>query len=373
LASELDLHANSLGDVGTDLGTTTANIRERASWSGSAADSYTDFCQGVVTSIKGLPGPLHSAASAIRAYATTLSAQQQKVEDAVHTANQATGSSAATAQQGAESASSGAATASSGAAKEAADKTEESKNELDKIMEATEPVRKWLEGAHLPWDLGAGLGFEKTFMANAEKAVDFAKDLPELEKEWFGDVSSLAHDAENGLASWADVDDLASRWKAKVNAAEAFGGDLEGAEGILSKLKWVGRGMGVLGLIGDAATIYKPLDSGFMGGVDRGAAVVNAGTTAFSLVASTGTGDALLAGLADANALDEVPVVGEVVMVADVGTGLYLGGDYVYHHWGSIEKGVGTATTAVGHAADDVGHATASVAKSAWHKVSSIL
>ena len=55
-------------------------------------------------------------------------------------------------------------------------------------------------------------------------------------------------------------------------------------------------------------------------------------------------------GLLVANlAMDEIPVVGEVVMV---GTGVYLAGDYLYHHW-----------TPFRNVSNDVGHATVTAAK----------
>jgi hypothetical protein len=92
-----------------------------------------------------------------------------------------------------------------------------------------------------------------------------------------------------------------------------------------------------------------------MGNVDRAAAGVN--------------GALVIANMAT----DEIPVVGEVTMI---GTGVYLGGDYLYHHWpwfhntaNTVGHAVATAATttahAVGSAASTVGHA----ASSAWHKV----
>jgi hypothetical protein len=62
--------------------------------------------------------------------------------------------------------------------------------------------------------------------------------------------------------------------------------------------------------------------------------------------------------LAALQLVDAVPVVGEVVMV---GTGLYLGGTYLYHHWKPFRN-----------VCNDVGHTVASAAKSTWHAVTSI-
>jgi hypothetical protein len=43
-------------------------------------------------------------------------------------------------------------------------------------------------------------------------------------------------------------------------------------------------------------------------------------------------------------------------MVADVATGLYLGADYVVHHWAGISHGVEKAASAVGHATTSLVH-----------------
>jgi hypothetical protein len=85
-----------------------------------------------------------------------------------------------------------------------------------------------------------------------------------------------------------------------------------------------------------------------MGWVDRGAAAFN--------------GDLITADLA----MEVFPGVGEVALAA---TGMYLAGDYLYHHWAPFHD-----------VADDVGHATVKVAdgightaRSAWHSVTSTI
>jgi hypothetical protein len=90
---------------------------------------------------------------------------------------------------------------------------------------------------------------------------------------------------------------------------------------------------------------------------------------------------------------DEIPVVGEVVLI---GTGLYLAGDFLYHHWApfrNVCNDIGHATVAAGkwighetaagakwvgntavHVGQDIGHAAQAVggtAKSVWHSVTS--
>ena len=374
LAAQLEQQAGQLTDLGATVKQTTASILHRAEWSGDAAEGYTTFCGGTATAVGNLAAPLTQIASAIRTYASALSSAQHSVQHAVESANQAIESQAQSMQDAAQHAASSAEGEANEAAESASEEVDKAKEELDKIMEETEPVRALLEKLHLPWDLGGGLAWELGVMGKAEKgaeaAKDFVGDLAKMNKEWFADVNSLAHDADNGLASWDDVAEAASRWTAKTEAAEAFGSQwLDGAEGLLSKLKWVGRGMGVLSLVGDAGTIWKPLDSGALGWVDRGAAVVNAAAVTTSLVTSTAAGSSFVAGLAGANALDEVPVVGEVVMVADVATGLYLGGDYVVHHWSGIEHGAENAASAVGHAAESTANAVGHAASSTVHAV----
>jgi uncharacterized protein YukE len=362
LAADLDKHANDVTALGSTITRTTAGIREQANWTGTAADGYTGFCTAASSTVDALAAPLHAIAAAIKTYASHLSSAQQSVENAVNSANEAAESAAQSLQTAAENAASSAAGAANSAAEAAVETIDQAKETIDKIMETTEPVRKWIEAVHLPWDVGGGAAWELTVMKNLEagkeKASDFVKDLGKLNDEWYQDVNKVALSADRGEASWEDVASAFASWTTKSDAAKAFGSQwLESAESVLGKFEWVGRGMGVLSLVGDAGTIWKPLDSGVLGDVDRGAAIVNAAAVTTSLVTSTAAGSSFVAGLAGANALDEVPIVGEVVMAADIGTGLYLGGDYVVHHWGTISNAVSGAAV---HTADAVGHAAVS-------------
>ena len=61
-----------------------------------------------------------------------------------------------------------------------------------------------------------------------------------------------------------------------------------------------------------------------------------------------------------------MPVVGQVVMV---GTGLFLAGDYIYHHWDQISN---FTTKTLPHLADDAGHAITHGLSDAGHAVSSV-
>jgi hypothetical protein len=84
--------------------------------------------------------------------------------------------------------------------------------------------------------------------------------------------------------------------------------------------------------------------------------VAYASTAGVNAAAAGLDGGYAIAGLI-AGTTFEIPVAGEVALV---GTGLYLGADYLYHHW-----------TPFRDVANDVGHAVASTAKDAWHDVTS--
>ena len=357
LADELDSRAESLSALSSSLDRTTTSIGQQANWTGSAASAYEAFAQSTATGVAGLAAPLHKMAAAIRTYATSLLAQQQSVNSAIDDANRVVGSAAEQElASAAQTAASAAGDAVNAAAAEAAKTILAEKDALDKVMEATDPVRSWLEKVHLPWDLGGGLAFERLLAKPAEDVVKAGEDLSKL----WDSVESLAHDADNGLASWDDVDQLASRFSSLQDAAKAFTpGWLETAAKYSTELGGLSKAMGVLGIVGDVGTIWKPEDSGALGVVDRSAAVINAGAIGTDLLA--------------ANALDEMPVVGEVVMVADVATGLYLGTDYVIHHWAGISHGAETAAKAVGHAAVSVADGAAHTAESAVHTASHVV
>jgi hypothetical protein len=145
----------------------------------------------------------------------------------------------------------------------------------------------------------------------------------------------------------------------KLDAWEAFSPTwLKTAAGSLAEIKGLSTGLGALGIIADAGTMITPQDKGAMGWVDRGAAGVNAGLLVANMT------------------MDEIPVVGEVVLV---GTGVYLAGDFLYHHWTPFKNVADTVGHATVTAAKDVGHATTTAAKdvgkaakSTWHSVSSL-
>lgn len=182
-----------------------------------------------------------------------------------------------------------------------------------------ESVRSWMETLLAPSDLLAGDQWLELALVKGEKVTEAVENavegLPGLIDGWWSEVSALAHEADHGLVPWEDVAVSARRFTAMAQAAKFFTEDwvkrtgwIRGATRIGKNL---GRLMGFAGIVGDVFTIWDPPDRGVMGDVDGGIASVNGA-------------------LVVANMFDEVPVVGQVVMA---GTGVYLGGNYAYHHW----------------------------------------
>lgn len=230
--------------------------------------------------------------------------------------------------------------------------------DLSKIWEKSEPVRAFIEKLHAPWDaLGADVVLDQLIKKGesvAEAVANWTKEMPKQVDSWWSEVSTLAHDADSGLASWDDVAAAADSFTTKASAASAF------TEQWAQDTKWVGpaaaagdvasKVLGGTAIIGDISTILHPQDKGVMGKVDQGAALVNGGLVA-------------------ANMFDEVPVAGQVIMI---GTGVYLGGDYLYHHWQWFHNTCDTVGHAVSTAATSTVHTIGHAASSAWHAVTSL-
>lgn len=341
LADELDGHARTVAELSADGRTVASGARAQAGWSGSAADAYSRFTDGVVGGTGSIPAPLASVSSAIRGYAATLQAAQQQVRSADGAAPDIQEQMAA---------------ANSAVEKSAAETKsalEQAVEELNQVWEKTEPVRAFIEKLHAPWDAAGGDVLLSRLIEKGESVTqavaDWTKEMPKQIDSWWSEVSSLAHDADSGLASWDDVASAAKAFGTKVDAATAF------TEQWAQDTKWVGTAtavgdvaskvLGATAIVGDVATIIDPPDKGVMGNVDRGVAGVNAALVAANL------------------ATDEIPVVGEVTMI---GTGVYLGGDYLYHHWPWFHDTCNTVGHAVASTASTVGHAVGSAAKAVW-------
>ena len=365
MAAKLETAAQGTAGLADSTSEVTAGVRSAAEWTGDAADGYTAFTGNLSTGVTGTGTPLAQIAAAIREYAGSLRAAQQKV-----TAYAAAAQDAQTAGNGPASLASAelagqdaaaAVAAQQAAGDRAATTVREASTQLEDPFGPDGVVRAWIERVHVPWDSLAGDAVLGGYLAaaadgrkSAELAEEFAKDLPELMSENFGEfVEPWMSALSKGEATEAELAgalrEFTSDYQAigALNTAWEVGGKAAAASGGL--LKGVAAGSDLLAIGGDIYTEIKPEDSGTMAVVDRSVAGVNAAAAGLD-------GGYAIAGLI-AGTTFEVPVVGQVALV---GTGLYLAGDYLYHHW-----------TPFRDVANDVGHTVASTAKDAWHDVTS--
>lgn len=349
--------AGRVGDLAAGAGRTTADVRARAEWSGNTADAYTRFTGGMSVSLAGAESPLTRIAASVRRYAEVLAAAKREIAAAAQAAHaaqvaQASGdpnaaTTIATARHHAERQHA----AVRQAAEESSKEVGGAREELLRLWERSEPVREWIDKLKAPWDAaGADKGLAM-LIERGEAPTKWAGKLPDLIDDWFHtEVAGLAHDADNGLVPWSEVDAAAARYGSKVDAATTFTqgwlNDTRFLRGATPFLKGASASLSVVGIGTDIVTAISPEDRGAMGWVDRGAAGVNGGLLAANLF------------------VDEIPVAGEVMMI---GTGVYLGGDYLYHHW----KPFHNAVDAVGHGTvtvtKDIGHGVTSAVKSVGH------
>jgi hypothetical protein len=253
------------------------------------------------------------------------------------------------------------------------------------LWERTEPGRKVLEGFLAPFDLAAG-----------DYWIDKLKELAGVPAEWsseFGEeitkakgIDDLAQRSERILALAYEADTIGQKTDAWFAFAPAW---LRTAAESLAAVRGAGTAMSGLGILADIGTFVSPQDTGHLALADRGAATVN------GLILAVG-----LAGI-------DLGPAGAVLLA---GTGMYLAGDWLYHHWTpfrDVADDIGHAVVnnvtgvvhgyeKIGHgaevAADDVGHAISNnvdgdvraaeklgrgveeadhAARSAWHSVTS--
>ncbi len=209
------------------------------------------------------------------------------------------------------------------------------------LRERTEPVRTVLEAVLAPFDIA----FADHWIGALEKAAG-------QPAEWVAELGEQIDGiktAESPAAALVQAAHLAESTGSKIDAWYAFAPAwLRTAAGQLAEIKGTSYTLSGLGLVADAGTLISPQDAGGLGVADR----IAAGTNGTLIVLNM--------------TLDEIPVVGEVTLGA---TGIYLAGDYLYHHF-----------TPFRDVANEVGHATVKVtdrlahgAKSAWHSVTSTI
>jgi hypothetical protein len=183
----------------------------------------------------------------------------------------------------------------------------------------------------------------------ARSAARLPADLHAL---WDAEVNPLALDADRGIQSWAAV---AAKADNVLGASTLFqqSADDELAAGKASFLRGGlpdspifevgGKVLGGVAIVGDVGTLIDPGGNSVAEDTaNRGAAVANGVSTVIVLNAAT----------------DEIPVAGEVVMV---GSGLYLGGDWLYNHWSPFHNGMDAAGNGIKDGFDWTTHAAGTV------------
>ena len=361
LAAQLETAAAGVGRLAVSTHKVTTDVREASHWTGSAADAYTAFTGNLSTGVGTMQAPLVRIATAVRNYAGYLRAAQQSVsayssayQTAAASKKPADVTAASTAATNAELA----VGAQQRAGDQAAAEVRAATREMQNPFGPDGPVRSWIERIHAPWDSLAGDAAIARFLATAKSGEEMAgqsnayiKGLAKSFKQQWGDLEGAVR--ANG-GSEADVDEALLGLLDEFDRTNKFNTSwLEAAESLTkgaNLVRGVAVGSDALGLLGDVFTEIKPEDGGTMGWVDRGVAGVNG-------VASGVDGTYAIIGMLNASA-DEIPVAGEVILI---GSGLYLGGDHLYHHW-----------TPFRDVANDVGHAAVSGVKDTWHAITSI-
>lgn len=365
MAAQLDTAGRGAGNLANSTGQVTAEVRSAAEWTGDASDAYLAFTGNLTYGVTRTPPPLARIATAMRGYAGFLRVAQQKAAvyaNAVQLA-QASGSPAdAVAAEAAGQDAAVSAAAQQVAGDQAAAQVRTASGELADLFGPNGLVRSWTERVHVPWDSLAGDAVLGHYLAvaadgqeNVKLADEFADDLPELMSGKFADlVEPLMAGLRSGEVTETQLAGALRVFTADYEAIGGWNRAIKAAGAAASAgsglLRGVGAGSDALAVVGDVYTEIKPEDTGVLGGVDRGAAAVNA-------VAASVDGTYAVAALV-AGTTAEVPVVGEVALV---GTGVYLGADYLYHHW-----------TPFRDVANDIGHTVTSGATDAWHDVTGI-
>lgn len=348
LANALDRQAGGVGDLAAATVKTTAQIQSDAAWSGDAADGYLAFSRALARGVGRAETPLSKVASAARGYAGYLRAAQRRVTAYEAAARQAQASGGDPAYvQAARAAAQDAAQANvelQAAGDQAAAQIRAAVSELDGIFAPEGALRDVLEKIHAALGASGADGALWAIGKGAEAAEKFMRDLPKLEAEWLHEVLPWEKNAD--LEEWQSA---VSRWWAKADAADAFGGKFLSDTRVLGLVSRFGRlAGGPLGIAGDVSTIFNPPQAGWMGHVDQIAAFANASALGADTLGAAGQ-------LLGAEAVADLSL-GPVGAGIAVGTGVYLAGAYAYQHWAPFR-----------HVAQDIGHGAVDVTRDVGH------
>jgi hypothetical protein len=226
--------------------------------------------------------------------------------------------------------------------------------DLKAWWEGTEPYRTGLEAALSPLDI---LTADRWMSILAEIAKHPAKLLEPVDENLATAARLMADGAplDQTRSAFAKTAAAIERAGTERDAMAAFEpSSVQLAERAATGIEWTGRVLGGLGLAADVGTLITPQDSAAAGWVDRGAAAVNGGFLTADLLGAEAV-------------MDVIPGVGEVAIAA---TGVYLAGDFLYHHWTPFRDVANAAGHTIVKVADATGHATVKVADDVGHAAS---
>ena len=223
--------------------------------------------------------------------------------------------------------------------------------DLKAWWESTDPYRTGLEAALAPLDI-----------LTADRWISILTKIATHPEKLLEPVDESLAEAARLMADGAPLGETRSAFAKTAAAIERAGTERDAmsafepssvqlAERAAPGIEWAGRALGGLGLIADAGTLISPQDTGAVGWADRGAAAVNGGFLTADLLGA----DAIM---------DVIPGVGEVAIAA---TGLYLAGDFLYHHRAQLHDIADTAGHIIVSVAEENEHAAAQAADDAEH------
>jgi uncharacterized protein YukE len=238
--------------------------------------------------------------------------------------------------------------------------------EADGEVDWAEVVRDANDKLVTAWTLGTAPAAGWALAQLSRNFVEYTKALRDLPKS-YADLSGPGLDVpfknaedidsvldgvlDTARLTQADLDAFA----ADFNLARAI--DTAGEGGLTGFMAGASHLMSILGVAGDVWTIVEPgVHNETEANALRGAAAAN-----IAGIGAVEFGGAAAAALGLDAAVGWVPVAGQIVVVA---TGLFLAGDWAYHHWDEVKqwgKDVGhfvtdTVPHALGDAYDEAKH-----------------
>ena len=386
-AAALGRYASQVGNLASATHRSTTGIAADGDWTGGAANAYAAYTGGLASGVAGMEQPLGRIPAAVAGYAAALRTAQARVGAYQSYANQVSAlqgpisqAEAAQIRTQAQELETYAGEALAGlqeAAGQAAAALNAIAQALVHVFDDSGPFHSWLETITRPWDAAAGDAFLEALLMRGEKAAgvfeeaakaakegkQFLADLPaQLDAQFKSIVGGTMQEMLKGNAGLAELEAATQRWQNLQDAAQTFSAGLgeDPAKSTLLKLlpglKVFGSVADVAGVAGGIYLLAKPpeYDHGALQGVDRVAGAASIASGGIGLAANIGVDFGALS--VGAMSLSWVPVAGTVI---GVGAGLYLAGDWAYHHTHQIAHAFDVARHTVAHVADNIGHGLA--------------